>query len=128
MRFTPARRSVVEILETSPGPQSAADLIVAVEGAVPISSLYRTLSVLEDSEVIVRFPDPNGVARYELAEWLTGHHHHMTCIVCGATSDVPVPKDLETAVDNIVAEVGRRFDFQVAGHRLDLQGVCAQCR
>ena len=127
-RFTPARRMVIEALSGSPGPQSAADLAAAMEGAIPLSSLYRTLAVLEKTEVIERFPDQAGVARYELAEWLSGHHHHMTCVECGATSDVAVPVDLEATVADIVAEVGKRFDFTVTGHRLDLQGVCDQCQ
>jgi Fe2+ or Zn2+ uptake regulation protein len=127
-RFTPARRLVIETLHRSSGPQSAADLAAAIDGAIPISSLYRTLAVLEESEVIERFPDQAGIARYELAEWLTGHHHHMTCVECGATSDVAVPGDLEATVADLVLEVGRRFDFAVTGHRLDLQGVCSQCR
>lgn len=128
MRFTPARRLVVELLSNRPGPQSAADLIAATRGVIPISSLYRTLSVLEDSAVLHRFPDQAGVAQYELAEWLTGHHHHVTCVVCGATSDVEVPTDLETTVAQTASELGRRVGFEVTGHRLDLHGVCSQCR
>jgi Fe2+ or Zn2+ uptake regulation protein len=119
---------VLEVLSGSPGPQSAADLAGAIGAAVPISSLYRTLAILEETGIIERFPDQAGVARYELAEWLTGHHHHMTCIECGATSDVAVPGDLEATVADIVSEVGKRFDFDVTGHRLDLQGVCSRCR
>jgi len=128
VRFTPARRLVIETLDGSSGPQSAADLAATIDGTIPISSLYRTLSVLEETEVVERFPGQTGVARYELAEWLTGHHHHITCIECGATSDVAVPRDLEATVADIVSEVGRRFDFEVTGHRLDLHGVCSQCR
>ena len=127
-RLTPARRLVIETLSGSSGPQSAADLAVAIDGTVPVSSLYRTLSVLEETMVVERFPDQAGVARYELAEWLTGHHHHMTCTECGATSDVAVPGDLEATVAHIVSEVGSRFGFDVTGHRLDLQGVCGKCR
>ena len=127
-RFTPARRLVIERLARSSGPQSAAELATAIDGAIPISSLYRTLAVLEETEIVERFPDQAGIARYELAEWLTGHHHHITCVECGATSDVAVPTDLEATVEDIVSEVGRRFDFEVTGHRLDLQGVCNKCR
>jgi len=127
-RFTPARRLVIETLSASPGPQTAAALASAIGSAIPISSLYRTLSTLEETEIVERFPDQTGVARFELAEWLTGHHHHTTCIECGATSDVAVPVDLETTVIEIVSEVGKRLDFDVTGHRLDLQGVCSQCR
>lgn len=128
LRLTPARRLVIEKLHGSSGPQSAADLAAALAGSVPLSSLYRTLTVLERTDVIERFPDQAGVARFELAEWLTGHHHHMTCTVCGETSDVGVPGDLETTVAGIVSEVGKRFAFTVTGHRLDLQGVCSRCR
>lgn len=127
-RLTPARRLVIEALDGSSGPQSAADLAASIAGAIPMSSLYRTLTVLEETKVVERFPDQTGIARYELAEWLTGHHHHTTCIACGATSDVAVPGDLEAAVAHIVSEVGNRFDFDVTGHRLDLQGMCSKCR
>ena len=128
LRLTPARRLVIEKLDGSSGPLSAADLAAALAGSIPLSSLYRTLAVLERTDVIERFPDQAGVARFELAEWLTGHHHHMTCTVCGETSDVGVPGDLETTVAGIVSEVGKRFSFTVTGHRLDLQGVCSRCR
>lgn len=128
VRLTPARRLVVETLAASSGPLSAAELVASIGDQIPISSLYRTLSVLEESEVIERYPDQEGVARFELAEWLTGHHHHITCIACGATSDVPVPTDLEAAVTGLVEEVGKRFGFRVTGHRLDLQGMCKKCQ
>ena len=128
VRFTAARRLVIERLNESSGPKSAADIAATTTGTIPVSSLYRTLSVLEVCGIIERFPDQAGIARYELAEWLTGHHHHMTCVECGATNDVTVPRDLEAAVADIASEVGGRFDFQVTGHRLDLHGVCRQCR
>ena len=128
LRFTQARRRVLEALDRSSGPQSAADLVTAIQDSVPLSSLYRTLSVLEETGVIERFPDQAGVARFELAEWLSGHHHHIICVVCGATDDIAVPNDLETTVADTASELGRRFGFQVTGHRLDLQGLCAQCR
>lgn len=129
MRYTAARRAVLEALEGSSGPQSAAELADRLGSAIPLSSLYRTLSVLEEAAVVERFHDVAGVARYELAEWLTGsHHHHMTCIVCGSTRDLALPSDLETSIAAIAVAVGERFGFRVDGHRLDLQGVCATCQ
>lgn len=128
MRLTTARRMVLEAIQLAAGPQSAAELAERVGKSVPMSSLYRTLNVLDEAGVIERYHDHAGVARYELAEWLTGHHHHLTCVVCGWTGDVAVPDDLETAIGQIATAIGERFDFSVDGHRLDLQGVCAKCQ
>ncbi len=50
IRFTPARRLVVRALaEAAPGPQAAGDLHAALRDRLPLSSLYRTLAVLEEA-------------------------------------------------------------------------------
>lgn len=128
MRYTTARRVVLEALQESDGPQSPAELAGRLKGVIPLSSLYRTLTAFEGAEILERFHDAAGVARYELAEWLAGHHHHMTCIICGSTEDIPLPEGLETLIDGFVAAVEGRTGFRVDGHRLDLEGVCESCR
>ncbi len=128
MRYTKARRLVVDALRTAPGPQSAAELVRRLGGAIPLSSLYRTLTLFEETGIVERFHDAAGVARYELAEWLTGHHHHLTCMVCGSTEDVPLPEDLEASIGRVGSAAGAESGFRVDGHRLELQGVCRTCR
>src|SRR5207249_287372 len=75
-RYTAARRALVEALAAPPGPLSAAELLAAI-GDLPQSSVYRNLADLEQAGVVVRVAAGGDVARYELAEALAGHHHHL---------------------------------------------------
>ena len=97
-------------------------------GAVPLSSVYRTLTVLDAAGVIERTHDADGVARYELAEWLSGHHHHLVCIDCGSTLDFDADESSELKLKAIADEVGLAAGFEVTGHRLDVEGRCDRCR
>jgi Fe2+ or Zn2+ uptake regulation protein len=127
VRTTRARRLVIEKLIRVDGPRTAEEINKLLKSAVPLSSLYRTLSVLSSSGVLERFHDGAGVARYELAEWLTGHHHHITCTRCGSTQDIDFDAQIESAIRRIADDAGRAAGFDVTGHRLDLEGLCPRC-
>lgn len=128
IRFTRGRRLVVAALQRSPGPQSASDLQRRLGGSVPLSSLYRTLAVLDEAGVLERIHGPHGLACYELAEWLTGHHDHLVCVQCGTTEDVELEAELEETIAGFAQRVSGPADFEVAGHSLHLEGICARCR
>lgn len=129
IRYTRARQLVLESLDGAPGPLSVADLEDELRGQVPTSSVYRTLTVLKDADVVEKHHDSSGLARYEISEDLTGHHHHhLVCIGCGETHDVDITPDLEQSIRTFVVRVANGFDYEVTDHRLDLEGWCRGCR
>jgi Fe2+ or Zn2+ uptake regulation protein len=128
VRFTAARRLVVRTLGEASGPLAAGDLHDRLRDDVPLSSLYRTLSVLEDSGVVDRHHDTEGVARYELAEWLSGHHHHLVCTACGAVDDVSIGPEMEREIRTFVTDLAAGHGWTATGHRIDVEGVCPSCR
>jgi Fe2+ or Zn2+ uptake regulation protein len=127
VRYTSGRRSVVAAIQMASGPRTAAELIEGSTTTVPVSSLYRTLALLEQSEVLKKHHGPDGVSRFELAEWLTGHHHHVVCVACGAIEDVTVPRPSERELANIVNTLGAQAGFRVLDHVLEVEGVCREC-
>lgn len=128
VRFTAARRSVVEALEMVDGPMSAQELHPRLDPPVPLSSLYRTLIVLAETDVVSSHHGPDGITRYELAEWLAGHHHHTVCSSCGDVTDVEVASHHEAKLERIVAEVAALIGFAADGHSLEVEGLCKQCQ
>lgn len=125
-RYTRGRRTVVDALAEAEGPRSAAELTGQLDG-LPLSSLYRTLAVLEEADIVTPHLATKGIARYELAEWLTGHHHHLVCVECGQVDDVVVPPGLESQVDHIVTDIAAQAAFTAIGHALEIEGRCARC-
>ena len=94
---------------------------------MPQSPVYRNLAVLEEVGAVRRVVTEGGIARYELAEDLTRHHHHLVCRTCGTVEDVMIAAGLERTIQRALGEVAASAGFQSDGHRLDLIGTCHRC-
>jgi Fur family transcriptional regulator, ferric uptake regulator len=125
-RYTPKRRVLVDALVRASQPVAVPDL--ARGRGLPQSSLYRNLAVLEQAGAVHRVMTHEEFGRYELAEDLTQHHHHLVCRSCGAVEDVTVAPSLERQVQRSLVDVEDRTGFSAVGHRLDLIGTCRDCR
>jgi Fe2+ or Zn2+ uptake regulation protein len=66
-------------------------------------------------------------SRFELAEQLTDHHHHLICASCGTVRDVTVPAALERSLARSLGDLASVEGFAIDHHRLDLVGRCAAC-
>src|SRR5689334_16108289 len=125
-RYTTNRRVLVEALERSDRPLSIPDLLDGRRDLAQ-SSAYRNLAVLERAGVVRRIVTHDDFARYELAEDLTEHHHHLICSRCGTVDDFTVTAALELELERALRRVASKHGFASASHRLDLVGTCARC-
>ena len=126
-RYTASRRSIVEALHAAERPPTIPELLDARPGLAQ-SSAYRNLAVLEQVGVVRRIVTSDEHARFELAEDLTGHHHHLVCSSCGRVEDFTVSPQLERSLDVALGRVADETGFEVDHHRLDLVGTCRNCR
>jgi Fe2+ or Zn2+ uptake regulation protein len=95
---------------------------------IPRSSAYRHLSDLQRAGVVRRIAAGDEFARFELAEDLTHHHHHLVCSACGRVIDVTPSPDFETTVTSMVDELTSQQGFRATSHALDVIGHCANCQ
>ncbi|MCU0311804.1 MAG: transcriptional repressor [Acidimicrobiales bacterium] len=126
-RYTRNRQAIVDILGDADRPLALAEVLSHDDGLAQ-SSVYRNLAVLEQAGVVRRVVATDEFARYELAEDLTEHHHHLLCSGCGAVEDFVLPGRVERAVETALASVAEEVGFEGVHHRLDLVGLCARCR
>jgi Fur family transcriptional regulator, ferric uptake regulator len=125
-RMTAVREQLVEILAAADRPLTIPEVLDAGQGLAQ-SSVYRNLVVLEQVGVVHRVVTHDEFARYELAEDLTEHHHHLVCSNCGRVEDLPASESIERSVEAAVVQAARKVGFQTRQHRLDLVGTCADC-
>jgi Fe2+ or Zn2+ uptake regulation protein len=125
-RYTAGRRDLVELLDEVAQPVTIPQLLEQRPGLAQ-SSAYRNLAVLEKAGVVQRIVTSDEFARYELAEHLTDHHHHLICQTCGDVSDFTVPAAVEKRLEQALSDVAEKTGFHTSGHRLDLVGTCSGC-
>lgn len=91
----------------------------------PISkaTVYRTLALLEESNLINSIDFQRGYKFYEHTHVIGHEHHeHIVCVECFKVVEFTDP-DLETFHDRIA----RRLGFRVLSHTYKIYGVCAAC-
>ena len=126
-RYTTARRRLVDQLAGARRPLTTND-IVRQDPAAVLSSVYRNLAVLAQVGAVRRVLGADDAARFELAEELTEHHHHLVCTECGDVADFTLSRRAEDAVSRALADAVKSHRFETDAHRLDVLGRCARCR
>jgi Fur family transcriptional regulator, ferric uptake regulator len=126
-RYTSLRRVLVETLATAGRPLTIPEILVAAP-RLPQSSAYRNLTTLVEVGIVQRVSGTDDHGRYELAEELSGHHHHLVCANCAKVADIHPSPLLERALSESVRAVAEEQGFEVTEHRLDLLGLCPDCR
>ena len=126
-RYTSGRRAIVDLLLTAGHPVSIEDIAEHLPG-LPRSSAYRHLTNLHAAGLIRRVTASDEYTRFELAEDLTEHHHHLVCLSCGKVTDVTLPAGLEQQVTSAITNLASAEGFQAHSHRLDVLGLCTACQ
>jgi Fur family ferric uptake transcriptional regulator len=126
-RYTKARRALVETLAAAGRPLSIPEILAATP-TIPQSSAYRNVTALIEAKALRRVAGTDDYGRFELAEDLAGHHHHLLCETCGQVLDIAASPRLERALAEAARVAEEDTGFSVDDHRMDLVGTCSQCR
>ena len=123
-RMTGPRRVVAQLVADQTGHFSAADLVAAAESrhlGIGRATVFRTLDVLAELELVERIDLPSGEHAYVACE--PSHHHHVVCSRCGRTQDVE-----DAGLRAVVRDVAKRTGYRIDEHRLELFGLCPACQ
>src|SRR5690606_11197854 len=126
-KLTPQREATVRVLlENEQDHLSAEDVFMLVKDKFPeigLATVYRTLELLSEMQVVEKMNFGDGVARYDLRnDDNHHHHHHLICIQCGAVDEI-----MEDWLEPLEEKLKKEFNFTVLDHRLDFQGICHRC-
>jgi Fur family transcriptional regulator, ferric uptake regulator len=123
-RSTRQRAAVASVLEGQTEFRTAQEIHQALResgAAVGLTTVYRTLQALADSEEVDVLRNADGENAYRRCS--KGHHHHLVCRSCGRTVEVEGPA-VERWADKIADEHG----FTDVAHTLEIFGTCSSCR
>lgn len=118
-RSTAPRRAVLEAIQSREGAFTIEDLLGELP-SVGRATVFRTIKLLQELELVCRVPLEDGSIRYQLSEG--GHHHHLVCRQCGKFTEF---SDLE--LDTRIQEQANLHGFSLQGHSVELYGLCSEC-
>ena len=119
LKMTEQRRVISRVLSEAhdhPDVEEVYRRSAALDPKISIATVYRTMRLLEEANVIDRLDFGDGRARYEEAR--DEHHHHLIDVNTGQVIEFK-NEELERLKEKIAMELG----YQLIGHRLELYGV-----
>ncbi len=122
-RMTPQRMMILSAIENSDDHISAEEIyaqIVAKYPNINISTVYRTLELLEKMGLVTKTDLGEGRVRYHPAD--KGHHHHLVCRECGAIIDLD-----ESVLTSLKSTLLRQYKFNADLRHLAILGRCVNC-
>jgi len=124
-RITPQREMVLSVMHHIDGHATVEEIFRQVHAqctAVDISTVYRTLELLQEFRLVACIDLGDGQQRYELLT-LHGPHHHLHCRSCGKLVRVE-HEEVQPLVDRLAQDCG----FQAELDHLIIPGLCRECR
>ena len=125
LRLTPQREMVLSVLHQIEGFATAEEIYAHVCkrcASVDLSTVYRTLDLLEDLQLVAAMDAGDGQRHYELLG-VHGLHHHLRCTACGTVITV-AHKDLTPLLEHFAQTYG----FAVDPTSWTFSGLCAECQ
>jgi len=125
LRYSRQRTDILGIFLNTEKHLTAEELYETVKKKYPgvgRATVYRTLKLICDCGIGRELRLEDGILRYE---HLYGHEHHdhLICIECGRSVEVFNPK-----IEQLQEEIASKEGFIIKRHRLQIYGICKNCK
>ena len=117
VRITRPRQIILRILsetENHPDAMEIFNRATEIDATISLSTVYRTMKLLEEMGAIHRHAFEGGRARFEQA---SGHHDHLIDLDTGDVIDFH-----STKIEALQDEIARSLGYDIVHHRLELYG------
>ncbi|WP_242973864.1 Fur family transcriptional regulator [Clostridium thermosuccinogenes] len=121
---TKSRKAIISLLEKAETPLSAEEIFLQLKEAgvsANLSTVYRNLELMESLGLAGKMVMNDGKARFEITG--EGHKHHLICTSCHKMIAIDF-----CPMESLQKDVIDKTNFDITGHKLELYGVCPECR
>ena len=119
MKMTAQRRVIARVLSDAsdhPDVEQVYQRSSTIDPRISIATVYRTVRLLAEAEILKRHEFGDGRSRYE--EITDEHHDHLIDIQTGRVIEFQ-----NTEIEALQEKTAAQFGFQLIGHKLELYGV-----
>jgi Fur family ferric uptake transcriptional regulator len=119
LKMTEQRRIIARVLSDSadhPDVESVYRRATELDPKISIATVYRTVRLFEEANILARHDFGDGRSRYE--EMPTDHHDHLIDLQTGRVIEFR-----DETIEALQREVAARLGFKLVDHRLELYAV-----
>ncbi len=126
LKFTKQRELILKFLYENEGHFTPEEIYMLLKKEYPdvnigIATVYRTLTLLEDSGIASSISFGAQGKKYELG--LKKHHDHLICTQCGEIIEF-----FDETIEERQEEIAKHFNFLMKDHTMKIIGLCQKCQ
>jgi len=121
LKMTEQRRVISRVLSEAtdhPDVEQVYRRAVEIDPRISIATVYRTVRLFEEANVIERLDFGDGRSRFE--ENREEHHHHLIDLQSGEVIEF-----VNEEIERLKVRIARDLGYELIGHRLELYGIPA---
>ncbi|MDR2080772.1 MAG: transcriptional repressor [Campylobacteraceae bacterium] len=126
LKFTLQREVILKTLYSNNGHFTPDALYLMIKEKYPdlnvgIATVYRTLNVLEESDIVTSLSFGSQGKKFELGN--KPHHDHIICKNCGQIVEFE-----DKSIEKLQEKIAKNNNFKLTGHLMQLYGICNNCQ
>ena len=117
LKMTGPRKTILKVLGESmdhPSVEVVYERAKAIDSSISIATVYRTLNMLDELDLVMRHEFNESFSRYETN---TEHHHHLIDLETGQVIEFQ-----NAALEELKERIAKEMGFELVDHRLELYG------
>ena len=119
LRMTEPRRIIARVLSKSTDHPDAEELhrrASKIDSSISLATVYRTMKLFEEYEIIERHDFGNGRSRFEQVP--DEHHDHLIDVRSGKVIEFQ-----NEEIERLQEEIAKAHGYKLVDHKLELYGV-----
>jgi len=119
MRMTDQRRIIARVLsdaEDHPDVEEVYRRSTELDNQISIATVYRTVRLFEEANILERHDFRDGRSRYELVT--ESHHDHMIDIETGEVIEF-----VDDEIEELQKTISKKLGYKLIDHRMELYGI-----
>jgi len=126
LKYTTQRELILQIIYNNSGHFTPEDIYNLIKSSFPevklgIATVYRTLTLLEDANIVSSLSFGAQGKKYEFG--LKEHHDHLVCLECGGIEEF-----FDDTIEKQQEKIAKQFNFKMTNHIMKITGICKNCQ
>ncbi|PZO78541.1 MAG: transcriptional repressor [Micavibrio aeruginosavorus] len=117
LKMTGPRKTILKVLDEAmdhPSVEVVYERAKAIDSSISIATVYRTLNMLDELDLVTRHEFNESFSRYETN---MEHHHHLIDLETGEVIEFQ-----NAALEELKERIAREMGYELIDHRLELYG------